>query len=138
MLFAVQTVPLYPQQVYYQPGWPLIFYFLFFFFLCMLRLARHNLSMVVAHAFSCGMMGADMVYSLLEVLRQRFTEDDVQTMVSVLCKCVWVCVWVHTSGAYSGVQSTGDAAPTIHRGWCPNNGECADCTEVGADCVQPA
>lgn len=50
-------------------------------------LARHNLSMVIAHCYSCGMMGADMVYSLLHMLRERFTEDDVQVMVSLLGSC---------------------------------------------------
>jgi hypothetical protein len=38
--------------------------------------------MVIAHCYSCGMLGADMVYSLLERLRERFTEDDVQVMVN--------------------------------------------------------
>ncbi|KAF5840219.1 hypothetical protein DUNSADRAFT_17436 [Dunaliella salina] len=51
-------------------------------------LARHNLSMVIAHCYSCGMMGADMVYSLLNMLRERFTEDDVQVMDAAILICI--------------------------------------------------
>jgi hypothetical protein len=44
-------------------------------------LAQANLGHLVAHSYVVGLLGHDMMYSLLHRLRQRFTEADVTLMV---------------------------------------------------------
>ncbi len=44
-------------------------------------LAQHNLAHLVAHAFQCGLLGPDLLYSLLHRLCKRFSEADVALMV---------------------------------------------------------
>ena len=50
-------------------------------------LAQSNLATLLAYCYSCGLVGADLCYSLLQQLCARFEEADVALMV-VLLNCV--------------------------------------------------
>ncbi|PSC75596.1 nucleolar MIF4G domain-containing 1 [Micractinium conductrix] len=50
-------------------------------------LCCHNLSMVAAHLYTTGALKPDLVYSLLDSWRQRFTETDVSMIVTLLHAC---------------------------------------------------
>ena len=47
-------------------------------------LALHNLAMVLAHLFSCGLVRADVLYGYLGLLRNRLDEPDVDVIVTIL------------------------------------------------------
>ena len=47
-------------------------------------MALHNLVMVLAHLYSCGLIRADVLYSYLQLLRNRLSEPDVDMLVTVL------------------------------------------------------
>ena len=47
-------------------------------------LALHNLAMVLAHLYSCGLVRADVLYGYLGLLRNRLSEPDVDVLVTML------------------------------------------------------
>lgn len=49
--------------------------------------ASVNLVNVVAHVYACGLIGPEVLYSLLDTLRSRFTENDVALIAAVLRAC---------------------------------------------------
>ncbi|KAI7835645.1 hypothetical protein COHA_010459 [Chlorella ohadii] len=50
-------------------------------------LACHNLTMVAAHLFLSGVLRPDVVHSMLDTWRERFTETDVSMIVTLLQAC---------------------------------------------------
>jgi hypothetical protein len=82
-------------------------------------LARHNQCLVIAFSYGCGMIGTDMMYSLLDNLRARFSEDDVQAMVCghkcVQAWCVDTSVcrpWCMMKRVYA--RSLQQGIPSLH------------------------
>lgn len=64
-------------------------YLLFAFFppgprCCPRSLAQSNLVTLLAYCFSAGLVGPGLCYSLLAALRERFQEEDVSGMVTLL------------------------------------------------------
>ena len=47
-------------------------------------LAQHNLVMLFAYLYGCGLVRADVMYSFLHALRARFAESDVSALVTAL------------------------------------------------------
>ncbi|KAJ9511491.1 hypothetical protein QJQ45_029845, partial [Haematococcus lacustris] len=50
-------------------------------------LAQRNLAALLAHCYLVGLMGHDLIFSLLDTFKERFGEDDVQLMVVLLSQC---------------------------------------------------
>eukprot|EP00798_Chlamydomonas_sp_ICE-L_P023340 gene23340-30589_t len=47
-------------------------------------LAQHNLIMLLAYLYGCGVLRADLMYTFMDSLRERFWESDVSALVTLL------------------------------------------------------
>ena len=94
-------------------------------------LALHNLAMVLAHLFSCGLVRADVLYGYLGLLRNRLDEPDVDVIVTILGSVGLqlrgddpmamkdFVVGVHAKAAERGQQ--GEPITRVSQGGCHGN-----------------